>query len=129
MASAAAAAPNEQTAIAKNPRANPCSLYLLPEVSDDRFADLHRERTSLFKVYRNLVAQILEVDDREAHDTGQLVFGLVESVILRRRADDVLDAEAISAQIADAALRLVGVPARRRSAVASAALAPAASQA
>lgn len=88
------------------------SLYLLPELGDERFAEFHHERQRLFGVYRELVAEILGVDSAAAHAGASIVFGLVESVILRRRTEPDLDADAVADSIADAALRVLGADAR-----------------
>lgn len=88
---------------------NTGSLYLLPELGDERFAAFHAERTRLYRVYRGLVADLLGEDDQDAHARASLVFGLVESVILRRRTDPDLGAADVAPSIADAALRVLGV--------------------
>jgi AcrR family transcriptional regulator len=85
------------------------SLYLLPELGDERFADFHRERQKLFEVYRRLVAECTGASADEAHATASLVFGLVESVILRRRTEGPLIGADVAPRIADAALRIVGL--------------------
>lgn len=93
---------------------NTGSLYLLPELGDERFADFHTERKRLYSVYRTLVAGILESDESDESDEGDadpsasLVFGLVESVILRRRTEDAMSADDVAPRIADAALRILG---------------------
>lgn len=96
---------------------NTGSLYLLPELGDERFADFHTERERLYDVYRTLVAGVLESDDGEAHPSASLVFGLVESVILRRRTEDAMPADDVAPRIADAALRILGVRESRLRAV------------
>lgn len=83
------------------------SLYLLPELADDRFAPFHAERQRLFETYRELVAACQGVAVEEAHQSASLVFGLVESLILRRRNEPHLLEDDIATAIADAALRIV----------------------
>ncbi|MBZ5739378.1 TetR/AcrR family transcriptional regulator [Nocardioides mangrovi] len=83
------------------------SLYLLPELGDERFAPFHAERERLYAAYRDLVADVAGVDPGGADALASLVFGLVESVILRRRREGELAADTPEF-IADAALRLVG---------------------
>lgn len=88
---------------------NTGALYLMPEIDDGLFAEFHVERKRLYEVYRVLVAEVLEVDESTAHASASLVFGLVESVILRRRAESGIDADEAAPAIADAALRILGV--------------------
>lgn len=88
---------------------NTGALYLLPEVADERFAQFAAERTRLFEVYRDLVAEVLGVDAAAAHGRASLVFGLVESVILRRRTDRPGELAGAEEAVADAALRVLGV--------------------
>ncbi len=92
---------------------NTGSLYLLPELGDERFAPFHDERRRLFEVYRDLVAEVLDADSAAAGTSARLVFGLVESVILRRRTEPGLRAAEVGPTIADAALRIVGVREQR----------------
>ncbi|WP_101526187.1 TetR/AcrR family transcriptional regulator [Nocardioides houyundeii] len=110
---------------------NTGSLYLLPELSDERFAQFHAERQRLADVYAALVAGVAgQEQDRGEQDSGEqdsreqdsaddswLVFGLVESVILRRRTGGC-EPDAAT-RIADAALRVVGVAEERIAAVRS----------
>ncbi|GAB3277530.1 TetR/AcrR family transcriptional regulator [Kineosporia babensis] len=83
---------------------NTGALYLLPDLSDEKFAAFHAERERLFGVYRELV-------DVVAGRAGQagLVFGLVESVILRRRTEPGLHPEQVAPAVADAVLRVLQV--------------------
>jgi AcrR family transcriptional regulator len=95
---------------------NTGALYLLPELGDDRFASFHAERDRLQSVYRQLVGACDGVAPQDADLLTRLVFGLVESVILRRRSEsENPEADAItgdiSGAIADAALRIIGLPA------------------
>lgn len=85
------------------------SLYLLPELGDERFADFHLERQKLYEVYRGLVAECTGTTPDEAHAAASLVFGLVESVILRRRTEGAMIQADVAARIADAALRIIGL--------------------
>lgn len=81
------------------------SLYLLPELGDERFAPFHQRRSELETAYRTLVAAC---GAAEAGRATALVLGLVESVILlRRRAPETIDDETAPA-IADAVLRVLG---------------------
>lgn len=102
---------------------NTGSLYLLPELSDERFVEFHVERQRLAGVYAALVGGVLVGGvlgnrdlghsdlGRDGADDSWLVLGLVESVILRRRTGE-LGAD-VAARLADAALRLLGVPEER----------------
>jgi AcrR family transcriptional regulator len=83
------------------------SLYLLPELGDERFAPFHAERQRLFETYRELVAACRGCNLDEAHPTASLVLGLVESLILRRRHEPHMLEDDIATRIADAALRIV----------------------
>lgn len=89
---------------------NTGSLYLLPELGDERFEEFHRERQRLYEVYRSLVGEVLGVDAEAAHASASLVFGLVESVILRRRTEPDLAAAQVGPEIAAAAMRILGAP-------------------
>jgi AcrR family transcriptional regulator len=94
---------------------NTGALYLLPELADAEdaaFAAFHAERKKLFHVYRRLVADVLGTSTRAAQSPASLVFGLVESVILRRRTEGDLGA-AVAGQVADASLRVLGVSEER----------------
>lgn len=84
------------------------SLYLLPELGDERFAPFHVERQRLFETYRDLVSAAGHLAGADLAAVTHLVFGLVESVILRRRADADLG-PGMEARIADAALRVAGL--------------------
>ncbi|RKS06380.1 TetR family transcriptional regulator [Nocardiopsis sp. Huas11] len=82
------------------------ALYLSPEVGRGRFEDFHARRDALRDHYARLVAQAApEADGRSLPD---LVFGLVESVILRRGGAASLDGHTAAAEVADGALRLLG---------------------
>lgn len=98
------------------------ALYLLPEVDGEQFAEFHALRDRLRARYDDLAAQVLAAldahggtsvgDDALAVEAaGPLVLGLVESVILRRRAGERLDDAAVARAVADGVLRLLGVDA------------------
>ncbi|TDB71245.1 TetR/AcrR family transcriptional regulator [Micromonospora sp. KC721] len=81
-------------------------LYALPEVASEPFARFRREREQLRLTYRRLAAAAAV---EEPDITGDLVFGLVESVIGMRRDLPVLPPpEQVQRAVAAAALRLVG---------------------
>ncbi|MDC7121949.1 TetR/AcrR family transcriptional regulator [Cellulomonas fimi] len=95
------------------------ALYLLPEVDGEQFAEFHALRDRLRTRYDDLAAQVLAAlaaageapatDDVVAVEAaGPLVLGLVESVILRRRAGERLDDDAVARSVADGVLRLLG---------------------
>ncbi len=84
------------------------SLYLLPELADDKFAPFHALRAELEAAYRTLIGfgAHATVDTDPA---TMLVLGLVESVILqRRRSPESIDSET-PLRIADAALKVLDV--------------------
>ncbi|MCL8025281.1 TetR/AcrR family transcriptional regulator [Nocardioides bruguierae] len=89
------------------------SLYLLPELGDERFASFHAQRDRLAGVYAGLVAALVAEQGvaEGAGELADLVFGLVESVILRRRDAGVAPGREVTDRIADAALRVVGLDA------------------
>jgi AcrR family transcriptional regulator len=75
-------------------------LYLLPEIAADRFVLFRSERSQLKDAYRTLAgAGEIQVD---------LLFGLVESVIIVRREKP--PAPGFAAAGADAGLRIIGCP-------------------
>jgi AcrR family transcriptional regulator len=90
------------------------ALQLLPEVRGPQFEWFWRRRRQLFKEYSRLISRGIVAGSLPLADpwtTGDLVFGLVESVItarpqMRRRAT-------APSVIADGALRLCGVRAAR----------------
>jgi hypothetical protein len=90
------------------------ALQLLPEVKGPQFQWFWRRRRQLFNEYSSLIARGISdgtLPSADAATTGDLVFGLVESVItarssLRKRAST-------PEAIADGALRLCGVRAPR----------------
>ncbi len=90
-------------------RDNLGALYLLPELADDRFADFRRLHRALRDRYADLVAQVPGVEPDDAPHLAALAFGLVESVILRRRDEPGLRGADAAPRVADAVLRLLGV--------------------
>ena len=87
------------------------ALQLLPEARGDQFAWFWRRRQRLFSFYRRVIRSGVEAELFPAGSgpmAPDLVFGLVESVITAKsgvRAD-----QTTPSQIADAALRMLGVP-------------------
>ncbi|MFC1407855.1 TetR/AcrR family transcriptional regulator [Streptacidiphilus sp. N1-12] len=89
------------------------ALYLLPEVAAERFAAFHRVRAELKSSYRELLAATdaaAAVPAAELELRADLVFGLIEGVILIRRQDPDPSAPALAVAAADGALRLSGTP-------------------
>jgi AcrR family transcriptional regulator len=90
------------------------ALQLLPEARADQFAWFWRRRQRLFSFYRRAIRDGVQSDlfPAGAGSTApELVFGLVESVITAKpvvRADP-----RTPSQIADGALRMLGVPPAR----------------
>lgn len=108
------------------------ALYLLPEVDGEQFAEFHALRDRLRARYDELAAQVLSSagsagaagtagaagagrvtaggtgDAAPVDASGPLVLGLVESVILRRRAGERLDDTGVARSVADGVLRLLG---------------------
>jgi AcrR family transcriptional regulator len=75
-------------------------LYALPEIAAEPFARFRRERAELRAAYRRLTG---------GEVTGDLVFGLVESVIgMRRDLPGLPPAESLRDTVAAAALRIAG---------------------
>lgn len=90
-------------------------LYLLPEVRSERFTGFHRTRADLKDTYGSLLtatAPGARLDPAERALRTDLVFGLIESVILVHRSDPARPVESFASATADAALRIVGVPAK-----------------
>ena len=91
------------------------ALYLLPETGAERFADFRRVRDELRASYAALLAATAAgaaLDGPERQLRSDLVFGLIESVILiRRQTPDRLPAPLADAT-ADGALRLAGASAQ-----------------
>jgi AcrR family transcriptional regulator len=90
------------------------ALQLLPEARGDQFAWFWRRRQRLFSFYRRAVRAGADAGLFPAGSgptASELVFGLVESVIT---AKEVVRADPTTpAQIADGALRMLGVPPNR----------------
>ncbi|MFJ5810209.1 helix-turn-helix domain-containing protein [Streptomyces sp. NPDC093093] len=90
------------------------ALYLLPEVAGDRFARFHRMRGELRDVYLELL-YAASSDTELVDDTDELtlrndlVFGLIEGVMLIRRSDPARPMVTFAEAAADAALRIAGV--------------------
>ncbi|MBT2540488.1 TetR/AcrR family transcriptional regulator [Streptomyces sp. ISL-44] len=90
------------------------ALYLLPEVGGARFAQFRRMRGELRDAYRVLldgtVAGAELAGDRPALALrNDLVFGLIEGVMLIHRADPGRPVTVFAEATADAALRIAGV--------------------
>ncbi len=94
-------------------RDNLGALYLLPELADERFAEFRSCTLALRARYAELVGARAgrRVPTTPAALAG-LAFGLVESVILRRRDEPDLAAADVAPRVADAVQRVLGV--RRR---------------
>ncbi|MFE9645766.1 TetR/AcrR family transcriptional regulator [Streptomyces sp. NPDC006365] len=87
-------------------------LYLLPEVRAERFAGFHAVRAELKDAYRQLIAATEAggaLPKSELDLRTDLVFGLIEGVILVHRSDPDRPASAFAEATADAALRIVGI--------------------
>lgn len=87
------------------------ALYLLPEVRSERFAGFHRVREDLKDAYGQLLgatAAGAELDKDELQLRTDLVFGLIEGVILVHRSDPRRAVGVFAEATADAALRITG---------------------
>ncbi|MGC5002936.1 helix-turn-helix domain-containing protein [Streptomyces sp. NBC_00353] len=87
------------------------ALYVLPEVRAERFAGFNRVRDELKEAYGTLLAATragAALDEGELALRTDLVFGLIEGVILVRRSGPERPVAAFAAATADAALRIVG---------------------
>ena len=87
-------------------------LYLLPEVRAERFAGFHAVRAELKDAYRQLIAATVAggaLAKSELDLRTDLLFGLIEGVILVHRSDPERPVSAFAEATADAALRIVGV--------------------
>jgi hypothetical protein len=90
------------------------ALQLLPEVKGPQFQWFWRRRRQLFNQYSSLIAMGLaegSLPSVIAGTTTDLVFGLVESVIVAR--PQLRRRESTPVAMADGALRLCGVRAAR----------------
>ncbi|WP_046726727.1 TetR/AcrR family transcriptional regulator [Streptomyces humi] len=103
------------------------ALYLLPEVRAERFAAFRAVRAELKDAYRQLIAASVSASvsaTASAATAGaaggasakgelelrtDLVFGLIEGVILVHRSEPERPAREFASATADAALRIVGV--------------------
>lgn len=86
-------------------------LYLLPEVRTERFAGFHAVRAELKDAYRQLIAATASggaLAKGELDLRTDLVFGLIEGVILVHRSDPDRSVSEFARATADAALRIVG---------------------
>ncbi|MFG2787693.1 TetR/AcrR family transcriptional regulator [Streptomyces sp. NPDC048419] len=87
-------------------------LYLLPEVRAERFAGFHAVRGELKDAYGQLLAATAAGSALAKSELGlrtDLVFGLIEGVILVRRSDPERPVRAFAEATADAALRIAGI--------------------
>ncbi|NGO10120.1 TetR/AcrR family transcriptional regulator [Streptomyces sp. HC44] len=87
-------------------------LYLLPEVRAERFAGFHAVRAELKDAYRQLLAATAAggaLAKTELDLRTDLVFGLIEGVILVHRSDPDRPVSAFAEATADAALRIAGI--------------------
>jgi AcrR family transcriptional regulator len=87
-------------------------LYLLPEVRTERFAGFHVVRAELKDAYRQLLAATAAgraLAESELELRTDLVFGLIEGVILVRRSEPARPVSEFARATADAALRVAGV--------------------
>ncbi|MFF7475630.1 TetR family transcriptional regulator [Streptomyces sp. NPDC008092] len=88
------------------------ALYLLPEVRAERFAGFHAVRAELKDAYRQLIAATAAggaLAKGELELRTDLVFGLIEGVILVHRSEPERPAREFARATAEAALRIVGV--------------------
>ncbi|MFM9448031.1 TetR/AcrR family transcriptional regulator [Streptomyces acidiscabies] len=83
-------------------------LYLLPEVRGERFAGFRASRDELKAAYRTLVAEATSLKGGELNLRTDLVFGLIEGVILVHRSDPDRPVSEFARATADAALRIAG---------------------
>lgn len=93
------------------------ALYLLPEVGGSRFAHFMRMRLELKDTYLELldgtcVGTELAADRAELVLRNDLVFGLIEGVMLIHRSDPARSVTAFAEATADAALRIAGTDGR-----------------
>jgi AcrR family transcriptional regulator len=87
-------------------------LYLLPEVRAERFAGFRAVRAELKDAYRQLIAATTSggaLVKSELDVRTDLVFGLIEGVILVHRSDPDRSVSVFAEATADAALRIAGV--------------------
>ncbi|MFJ5644427.1 TetR/AcrR family transcriptional regulator [Streptomyces sp. NPDC093223] len=87
------------------------ALYLLPEVRAERFAGFRAVRSELKDAYRQLIAATAVgggLAEGELELRTDLVFGLIEGVILIRRSGPERPVGEFARATADAALRITG---------------------
>ncbi|MGP4052713.1 TetR/AcrR family transcriptional regulator [Streptomyces sp. 2A115] len=87
-------------------------LYLLPEVRSERFAGFHAVRAELKDAYRQLLAATEAggaLVKSELELRTDLLFGLIEGVILVHRSDPERPVSVFAEATADAALRIAGI--------------------
>ncbi|MEU8930948.1 helix-turn-helix domain-containing protein [Streptomyces sp. NPDC048409] len=87
------------------------ALYLLPEVRTERFAGFRAVRSELKDAYRQLIAATAVgggLAEGELELRTDLVFGLIEGVILIRRSGPERPVGEFARATADAALRITG---------------------
>ncbi|MCQ4208012.1 TetR/AcrR family transcriptional regulator [Streptomyces longispororuber] len=87
-------------------------LYLLPEVRAERFAGFHAVRAELKDAYRQLLAGTAvgaTLGKGELALRTDLLFGLIEGVILVHRSDPERPVAVFAEATADAALRIAGI--------------------
>ncbi|MFD8633055.1 helix-turn-helix domain-containing protein [Streptomyces sp. NPDC059533] len=90
------------------------ALYLLPEVAGSRFSQFRRMRDELRDAYRTLLDGTSVGDELAGNKAGldlrnDLVFGLIEGVMLIHRSDPQRPVAVFAEATADAALRIAGV--------------------
>jgi AcrR family transcriptional regulator len=100
------------TAVLCGGRWNLGTLYLLPEVRGERFADFRADRAELRACYTRLIERAAD-PELPRDGLADLVFGLVESVITLRSEGGISPVEAVAERVAAGCLRLIGVPASR----------------
>ncbi|MFD3329209.1 TetR/AcrR family transcriptional regulator [Streptomyces sp. NPDC058701] len=97
------------------------ALYLLPEVGGVRLARFHRMRAELRDAYRQLLGGTSAGAELAGDRSGlalrnDLVFGLIEGVMLIHRAAPARPVAVFAEATADAALRIAGVGSGARTA-------------
>jgi AcrR family transcriptional regulator len=88
------------------------ALYLLPEVAAARFAGFHRARTALKSAYAELLAATAPCAALAPADLAvrtDLLFALIEGLILVHRSTPTRPVPVMAAAAADAALRIAGI--------------------
>lgn len=89
------------------------TLYLLPEVQAPEFAEFQQTRQELYKCYRQFVRDFIAaagLADPAIPNPVDLVYYLVEGVIVRRDHRQGLDPEQTASEVCGAALRILGEP-------------------